>query len=53
MANLAEGETTAVKAFLSGIGAAILIALIAAFALQYLDQSASEYYQAEHGNVRL
>ena len=43
----------AVKAFLSGVGAAILIAIIAAFALQYMDRSASEYYQAEQGNVRL
>ena len=41
------------KAFLSAIAAAILIAVVAAFALDWLDQSSARVYQTEHGNVRL
>ncbi len=40
------------KAFLAGVAAAILIAVIAGFALQGVQQSASEYYQVQP-NVRL
>ena len=35
------------KAFLAGVGAAILIAVIAGFALQGAQKTASEYYQVE------
>jgi hypothetical protein len=40
------------KAFLSGVIAAILIAVIAALVLQRLDWSSADVYRAE-GNVRL
>lgn len=41
------------KAFVSAVVAAILIAVVAAFALEWLDQSSAEVYQSDHGNVRL
>ena len=40
------------KAFLAGAVAAILIAVVAAVALQWLDWSSANVYQAQ-GNVRL
>lgn len=41
------------KAFISAIVAAIVIAAVAAFALQWLDHSSARVYQTEQGNVRL
>ena len=41
------------KAFLAGCAAAILIAVIAAVAFQWVDRSAGSFYQSETGNVRL
>ena len=41
------------KAFISAVAAAIVIAVIAAFALDRLDQSSARVYQSEQGNVRL
>jgi hypothetical protein len=41
------------KAFISAVAAAILIAVVAAFALDRLDRSAAQVYQTEQGNVRL
>lgn len=41
------------KAFVSAVVAAILIAVVAAFALEWLDQSSARVYQSDHGNVRL
>ena len=41
------------KAFISAVAAAILIAVVAAFALDRLDRSAAQMYQTEQGNVRL
>ena len=41
------------KAFLAAVGAAIVIAVVAGFALNAVQETASEYYQAEQGSVRL
>ena len=41
------------KAFLAGCAAAILIAVIAALALQWVDRPAQSYYQSQTGDVRL
>jgi len=41
------------KAFISAVAAAIVIAVVAAFALDWLDRSTARVYQAEQGNVRL
>jgi hypothetical protein len=41
------------KAFLSALVAATVIAVVAAFALDWLDQSSAERYRSEQGNVRL
>ena len=41
------------KAFLIAVGAVIAIAVIAGVALNAVQESASEYYQAEQGSVRL
>lgn len=41
------------KAFLAGVAAAILIAVAAAFLLQWLDWSSANVYQSPSGNVRL
>jgi hypothetical protein len=41
------------KAFLSAVVAAIVIAVVAAYALDWLDQSSARMYQSEQGNVRL
>ena len=46
-------EGSAMKAFLSAVVAAIVIAVVAAFALDWLDQSSATVYQSEQGNVRL
>ena len=40
------------KAFLAGVAAAILIAVVAAFALEWLDWTSAAVYQAQ-SNVRL
>jgi hypothetical protein len=40
------------KAFLAGVAAAILIAVVAAFALERLDWSSADVYQAQN-SVRL
>ena len=41
------------KAFLSAVVAAIVIAVVAAWALDRLDHSSASMYQSEQGNVRL
>lgn len=41
------------KAFLAAVAAAIVIAVVAGFALNALDRSAASVYQSERGNVRL
>lgn len=41
------------KAFVSAVVAALVIAVIAAVALDWLDRSSAEVYQSEEGNVRL
>ncbi len=41
------------KAFWSGVLAAVLIGVIAAVALNWLDWSSAAVYQSEQGNVRL
>lgn len=41
------------KAFLSAVAAAILIAVVAAFALDWLGDSSASVYQSQQGNVRL
>ncbi|HEX5794602.1 MAG TPA: hypothetical protein VFY19_02085 [Geminicoccaceae bacterium] len=41
------------KAFISAVAAAIVIAVVAAFALDWLDRSSARVYQTEQGNVRL
>jgi len=41
------------KAFISAVAAAIVIAVVAAFALDWLARSTARVYQAEQGNVRL
>lgn len=41
------------KAFIAGCVAAVLIAVVAAFALQWADRSSASYYQSETGDVRL
>jgi hypothetical protein len=41
------------KAFLSGVAAAIVIAAVAAFILQWLDWSSATVFQSPTGNVRL
>lgn len=41
------------KAFVSAVVAAILIAVVAAFALDWLGHSTAEVYQSHQGNVRL
>jgi hypothetical protein len=46
-------EKLDMKAFVSAVAAAILIAVLAAFALDRLDRSSARVYQTEQGNVRL
>lgn len=41
------------KAFISAVVVAILIAIGAAFSLDWLDRSTASIYQSQHGNVRL
>lgn len=41
------------KAFLSGVAAAVIIAVVAALVLNWLDWSTATVYQSEQGNVRL
>jgi hypothetical protein len=41
------------KAFFSAVIAAIVIAGVAAWALDRMDVSSATVYQSEHGNVRL
>ena len=41
------------KAFVSGVLAAIVIAVVAAFALDWLGQSSADVHQTQQGNVRL
>jgi hypothetical protein len=41
------------KAFVSAVVAAIVIAAVAAVALDWLDRSSAKVYQSEQGNVRL
>jgi hypothetical protein len=41
------------KAFFSAVIAAIVIAGVAAWALDQVDLSTARVYQSEHGNVRL
>lgn len=41
------------KAFVSAVVVAILIAVGAAFGLHWLDRSTASVYQSQHGNVRL
>ena len=41
------------KAFFSAVLAAIVIAVVAAWALDRLDRSSARMYQSEQGNVRL
>ena len=41
------------KAFLSAVVAAIVIAVVAAFALEWLDRSSAKVDQSERGTVRL
>ena len=41
------------KAFLSALAAAIVIAVVAAVALDWLIRSSARVYQTEQGNVRL
>jgi hypothetical protein len=41
------------KAFFSAVVAAIVIAVVAAWALDRLDRSSARVYQSEQGNVRL
>lgn len=41
------------KAFLSGVAAAIVIAVVAALVLNWLDWSSASVYQSGQGNIRL
>lgn len=41
------------KAFVSGVAAAIVIAVVAALVLNWLDWSTASVYQSEQGSVRL
>ena len=41
------------KAFIAGCAAAVVIAVLAAVALQWLDVSSATYFQSDTGNVRL
>ncbi len=41
------------KAFISAVLAAIVIAVVAAFALDRLDRSSAHVYQTKQGDVRL
>ena len=41
------------KAFISAVIAAAVIAVVAAWALDQMDWSSARVYQAEHGSVRL
>jgi hypothetical protein len=41
------------KAFIAAVVAALVIAGVAAWALDQVDLSAARVYQSEHGNVRL
>jgi hypothetical protein len=46
-------ENLDMKAFISAVAAAIVIAAVAGFALNWLDRSSARVYQTEQGNVRL
>jgi hypothetical protein len=41
------------KAFIAGVAAAVVIAIVAGLVLSRMPDSASEAYQSPHGNVRL
>jgi quinol-cytochrome oxidoreductase complex cytochrome b subunit len=41
------------KAFLAAVVVAVLLAIGAAFALDWLDRSSAKVYQTDQGNVRL
>lgn len=41
------------KAFLAAVVVAVLLAIGAAFALDWLDRSSANVYQTDQGNVRL
>jgi quinol-cytochrome oxidoreductase complex cytochrome b subunit len=51
--DVARAEGTTMKAFLAAVVVAVLLAIGAAYALDWLDRSSANVYQTDRGNVRL